>query len=332
MTPMYSNTFYKSFILLIFVSLSTSLFAMNVDILTQYRKNGIQNIEKILDKKLTQEAYWDTYLKNIDTTFGYFESYDNILACDKSKSKLCVYKKDDNNSYQLKREYSAFTGKLKGDKKREGDLRTPIGIYDIVKKITKVDSFYGPMAFVTSYPNVFDTYKGKTGQGIWIHGLPVNQERDAFTKGCIAINNKSIKCLDKNIDINKTVLIIDSTLPEKVHSKKEFSQILSSLYQWRYAWIYNNLNDYLSFYTPEFKRFDGMGIKQFSKYKTRIFNKKEKKSIIFNNINVIPYPETDNIFKIIFNEKYKSPSFSFTGEKVLIVKLEDNKLHIITEK
>ena len=322
----------KFFTLFIMFFLYSSLFATDVKLLTQYRKNGIQDIQKLLDKKLMQEAYWDQYLKGVDTTFGYFESYDNILACDKSKSKLCIYKKDDNNSYQLKKEYSAYTGKLQGDKLREGDLRTPIGIYDIVKKITKVDSFYGPMAFVTSYPNVFDKYKGKTGQGIWIHGLPLNQERDEFTKGCIAINNTSIKCLDKNIDINKTVLIIDQELPEKIHSKKEFSKILSNLFAWRYAWIYNDLQSYLSFYSPEFKRFDGMNIEQFTKYKTRIFNKQERKSIIFNDINVIPYPETQNIFKIVFNEKYKSPSFSFSGDKVLIVKLQGNKIRIITEK
>lgn len=331
---MYSNSFKKLFIALFLASLSTSLFAidMNMDILTQYRKNGIENIQKVLDKKLAQEEYWDEYLKNIDTSFGYFESYDNILTCDKSKSKLCIYKRDANNTYELKREYNAFTGKLQGDKEKEGDLRTPIGVYSIVKKITKVDSFYGPMAFVTSYPNVFDKYRGKTGQGIWIHGLPINQERDAFTKGCIAIDNPSIKCLDKNIDITKTVLIIDKELPEKKHSKKEFSEILSNLFAWRYAWIYNDIDTYLGFYAPEFKRFDGMDIQQFAKYKRRIFNKGEKKTIIFNNINIIPYPETKNIFKVKFKEKYKSQSFSFTGDKVLIVKLEEKHLYIITEK
>ncbi|QOP46706.1 L,D-transpeptidase family protein [Sulfurimonas paralvinellae] len=329
---MYSNTLHKFTFVLLLTFLSTSLFAADTDLLTQYRKNGIKNIEKMLDKELTQEIYWENYLKNVDTTFGYFESYDNVLACDKTNSKLCIYKKDDNNSYQLKREYSAFTGKLQGDKEREGDLRTPIGIYDIVKKITKVDSFYGPMAFVTSYPNVFDKYKGKTGQGIWIHGLPMHQERDSFTKGCIAIDNTSIKCLDKNIDINKTVLIIDKELPEKQHSKKEFSTILSNLFAWRYAWIYNDIESYLGFYAPEFKRFDGMDIEKFTKYKKRIFNKQEKKTIIFNDINIIPYPETDNVFKIKFKEKYRSPSFSFTGDKVLIVKLEKKHLYIITEK
>ncbi|CAI6147276.1 MAG: hypothetical protein SPLUMA1_SPLUMAMAG1_01934 [uncultured Sulfurimonas sp.] len=59
------------------------------------------------------------------------------------------------------------------DKIREGDLRTPIGVYKLVKKLSKVDSFYGPLAFATSYPNSYDKYLGKNGSGIWIHGLPL---------------------------------------------------------------------------------------------------------------------------------------------------------------
>ncbi len=51
---------------------------------------------------------------------------------------------------------------MKGDKKTEGDLRTPIGVYDLVKKISNVDEFYGPLAFVISYPNIYDRYKENT--------------------------------------------------------------------------------------------------------------------------------------------------------------------------
>jgi len=188
------------------------------------------------------------------------------------------------------------------------------------------------MAFVTSYPNIYDKFRHRTGQGIWIHGLPTEQKRDTFTHGCIAIPNKSIKCLDKNIDIKKTILIIDKNIVDKNVSKNNLSTVLASLFQWRYAWIYNDINTYLSFYALEFKRFDGMDIDRFTKYKTRVFNKKEKKRIIFSDINVIPYPETQDIYKITFKEDYKSSSFSFVGNKILIAKLINNKLSIITEQ
>jgi murein L,D-transpeptidase YafK len=315
--------------LLLLLALSSSLFS---DILTQYRENGIQNLEKQMDLDLSKKEYWQKYLQNRDTKFGYLESYNNILACNKSKSTLSLYMKDKNNTYTLTKSYSAFTGKIKGDKLKEGDLKTPIGVYTLTKKLSEVDSFYGPMAFVTSYPNLYDKYKGKDGSGIWIHGLPMHQERDSFTKGCIAIKNASIKCLDQNIDINETVLIIKEKSHTVLDLKQKLTNVLSQLYAWRYAWIYNDTKKYLSFYDSAFKRFDGLNLRNFKKYKTRLFNKEESKTIIFKNINVIPYPNKKNTFKITFDELYNSNSFSFSGEKSLIVKLENSHLKIITEK
>lgn len=319
--------------LLLTLGFSLNLVASSLDILTSYRVNGIDELEKKLDKELATKEYWIDFLKTQDTKFGYLESYCNVLTCNKEKSKLMIYIKDQNSSkYQLMKEYGAFTGKKKGDKIKEGDLKTPIGIYELTKKIEKVDPFYGPLAFVTSYPNVYDQYRHKTGQGIWIHGLPLNQERDEFTKGCIAINNENIECLDKHIDITKTILLIDEADVRTDVPKDILAVILSELYQWRYAWIYNDLDSYLSFYDQSFERFDGMDIERFTKYKTRIFNKKEDKTIIFTNINVLPYPDTENIYKITFKEDYKSDSFSFVGNKTLIIKFQNNGMSIITER
>jgi len=320
--------------LLLFFLISISIFAS--DILTEYRLNGIDKIQKHMDLSLTEKEYWNKYLADKDTTFGYIESYTNILTCNKDNSTLNLYSVDQNKKFKFKQKYSAYTGKIKGDKVKEGDLKTPIGIYQIVKKLSKetnLDSFYGPLAFVTSYPNTYDSYRGKNGSGIWIHGLPTQQERDEFTRGCIAINNPNIESLDKNIDITKTILIINSSEVKKNISKDILASILSQLYAWRYAWIYNDINNYLDFYSPEFVRYDGMDIKKFTRYKTRIFNKSEKKSITFNNINVVPYPNSNNIFQITFKEFYKSDTFEFIGNKTLIVKVDENrKIKILTEK
>lgn len=76
-----------------------------------------------------------------------------------------------------------------------------------------------------------------------------------------------------------------------------------------------------------------MGIKAFKKYKTRVFNKIEKKTIIFSNINIIAYPAADNTYQVTFNEYYKSRTFEFNGDKTLLVRLNDsNKLKIFIEK
>lgn len=320
--------------LLLLIFLGTYIFAN--DILTNYRLNGIEDIEKQMDLELSKKEYWKKHLLDKDTKFGYIESYSNLLLCDKSESTLHFYSRDENQSFSFKKAYDALTGKMKGDKKKEGDLKTPIGIYHITKKLskdTKLDPFYGPLAFVTSYPNIYDSYRGKNGSGIWIHGLPVEESREEYTRGCIAINNSNIECLDRNIDIEKTVLIIDKIKPRQNISKETLTSILSQLYAWRYAWIYDDIKGYLNFYSPNFIRNDGMNLSEFSKYKTRVFKKVEKKSIIFNDISILPYPNTQNIYQINFKEFYKSDTFKFTGSKTLIIELDkDENIHILTEK
>lgn len=318
------------FLLLVAYLWASSLHA--TDILNEYRQNGLANIQKKMDTALASQEYWERYLQDKNTQFGYLEKYQDILVCNKDASTLTLYVKDSNNTYKQAKQYSAFTGKMRGDKEHEGDLRTPIGIYTLVKKIEKVDSFYGPMAFVTSYPNSYDKYKGKDGSGIWIHGLPTNQKRDSFTKGCIAINNNNIECLDRHIDIDKTLLIINQGAIQTDISKKTLAALLAELYKWRYAWIYSDIDTYLDFYDPKFIRFDGMNIEHFRTYKTRIFKKKERKEIIFQDINILPYPGTPDLYKISFHEIYHSNSFQFEGDKTLIVNFRDHHFKIITEQ
>jgi murein L,D-transpeptidase YafK len=303
------------------------------DILTNYRENGISQIEIQMDYELGEREYWDNLLKDKDTTFGYIESYKNLLICDKNQSTLNLYSLNNEQNNKFKKEYSAYTGKIKGDKYKEGDLKTPIGIYNITKRLEDVDSFYGPMAFVTSYPNIYDLYRGKDGHGIWIHGLPTKQKRDKFTKGCIAIDNPNIKCLNENININETLLIINSSSIKKDLEKITLAKILAQLYKWRYAWKYNDIDSYLNFYDTNFVKSDGMNYNKFSAYKQRVFKKIENRIIIFSNINVIQYPDTKDIFQITFQEFYKSDTFEFTGHKILIVKLDKfGKIKILTEK
>ena len=324
-----TNALWVKILFLILISLS--VYAN--DILTTYRINGIKDIQKQMDMELTKTGYWSKYLKNQDTTFGYIEGYSSVLTCNKEKSTLTLHKKENSKTFNFKKDFNAFTGEVKGDKVKEGDLKTPVGIYNLTKKISKVDSFYGPMAFVTSYPNIYDKYRGKNGHGIWIHGLPTEQERDDYTKGCIAINNNNIECLDRQIDIDNTLLIINQTEVVKNISKSNLITLLAQLYDWRYAWIYSDISKYLSFYGDDFKRYDGMEYEAFKKYKTRVFKKLEKKTITFNGINIIPYPNTSDKYEITFKELYVSSSYRFSGNKTLIVKLDEkNRMKILTEK
>ena len=305
----------------------------NDKLIDVYQQKGVGAIEKLFDTQLTSQEYWDNKLNSVDTRFGYLEGTNYLLACDKNQTSLKLYTKDENNTFMLESDFSAFVGKVDGDKQREGDLKTPIGVYKLIQKLNKVDPFYGPLAFVTSYPNSFDKVRGKNGSGIWVHGLPLNQERDDYTKGCIAINNDNIKHIEGQIDVNKALVYIDKK-PFISVEKKTLSLLLSQLYTWRKAWKESDIETYLSFYNQNFKRNDGLNKKSFSDYKKRVFSKGESKKIHFSNINILPYPMEghENLYLISFHEAYSSASYTFNGDKELYIQLDSKKFTILAEK
>jgi len=318
----------KQIITITFLYLSC-LYATPVDIVELYRTEGIKAVEKVIEKQLQNKQYWDENLKNKEISNGYYESIQYVMICQKELKEIALY---DTQKKEKLFSSSVFVGKVDGDKKVEGDLKTPTGAYELTNRLTAVDPFYGPLALTTNYPNLYDKVNGKTGHGIWIHGLPEKEERDDFTQGCIALDNNKIKKLDNSINITNSVLVISEKKLKSV-SKEEISIILSSIFKWRDSWKYSDIDSYLSFYDKSFKRTNGQDLEKFSKFKKRIFNKDEKKVIKFSNINVIPYPNETNkrIFKVVMDEYYKTKNYKFDGKKELYVEIKNGKFKILTE-
>lgn len=315
-------------ILLFLTIIANIMFADLVDI---YRSQGLEAVKSQLEIELTKKEYWQEYLSDKRVDYGYYESKEYVLLAQKDAREIELYKVDKNN-YDLVLRESVIVGEKEGDKQIEGDLKTPTGAYELTKKLTKLDQFYGPLALVTNYPNTFDRTLNKKGHGIWIHGMPLNEDREEFTKGCIALDNPQLKELDKHIDFNKSILLISDDGMQRV-SRDDISLILSSIFKWREAWKKSDINEYLKFYSESFKRHDGMSINQFKKYKKRIFAKKEKKKIEFKNINIVPYPNSLNkqMFKVLMDEDYRTKFYTFVGKKELYIELKDNKIEILAE-
>jgi len=303
------------------------------ELIDYYRKNGAVKITVKAERLLKSKKFWLRRLQKYDSDFGYYENIQHIIIVDKLFKSLDLYKFQ-NNEFNLIQTEDILVGKNRGHKRFEGDKKTPTGVYKLVKKLTKVDSFYGPLALVLSYPNIFDKLKGRTGSGIWIHGKPFNQSRNPFTKGCVAMENNKLLKLNRFIrNIDKTLVILESGHLKKVR-KDDLAIILSSIYKWLADWRNNKFQKYISFYSKEFKKADGQKFSLFKQYKSRIFKKQEKKKIFISNINISPYPNSynRNIFLISFYENYRTSSFHWTGEKKLFVEVVNNKMKIIIEK
>ncbi len=309
-----------------------------LEVIHLYQKHGLQAVGKKLDSYLEDKSFWMDELKDKDTDFGYYENKQFLFVADKSKPSLRLYEVH-NNMLKKINDSKALVGSKKGDKAIEGDLATPIGVYRITQKLEHLDQYYGPLAFVTNYPNLYDTIKKRTGHGIWVHGMPLNGDRnDLNTKGCIAIENQILSSYDNLLKGNKALLITyeDKFLPS---TKGELATILSSLYQWRDAWVKGDFEHYISYYDKDFTRYDGMKINAFKEYKKRVFAKNEKKEIIFFSINVIPYPNSENkrLFYVVFDQDYKAfkdskVSYASNARKELYVEIKDNEMSILVEK
>jgi len=317
---------------LLFVIFVTNLAWGYVDIFTKYRSG--ESWEQDVDKYLYSDDYANKLLENKNVTFGYYDNPTNIILCNKSKRVLKVYKY--NGLLELDKTFKhILTGKNNGDKWNEGDGKTPIGVYTLKYKIddNNLSDFYGPLAYPTSYPNLYDTYRGKSGHGIWIHGFPKDDpERNFDTKGCIALPNNELINLSKTINYQNSILIIDTdNLPTT--NKEKIATIIKDIFRWRYAWKYNQLNTYLSFYDKKnFKKENKYGFKTFKERKKIIFQNQKHKRIKFKNLQIIPYPSKDkNLYKVTFYETFDSGRHHFEYEKVLYLKLINGKISIFLE-
>jgi len=313
------------------VIISISLYAnMAVNI---YRQSGINAVEIYIKKQLQSKEYWNEQLKNLDVRYGYYEKLNTLLIANKKAKELMVYQSSDNKLEFLAKYENVIVG-ADGDKFKEGDLKTPLGVYVLRKRFTPKDQFYGPLAFALSYPNTYDKVQGKNGHGIWIHGSPLDgSDRNPMSKGCIVLDNDTINLLDKNIKYKNSLILVSEDGVKEVE-KSEISTILSELFRWKNAWRKSDIDSYLSFYDEKFKRYDGIKKKNFSRMKKMIFSRKQKKKIVFKNINISPYPNESGrkLFKVAFYEIYKSKHYKFRGNKELFIELKNSSFKIISEK
>ena len=299
-----------------------------------YQTKGIDSVERILEERLQESAYWSEVIGNQDVSLGYYEDFPLIVTVNKGAKSLQLYDtKTEKFSPLLTHE--VITG-LAGDKQLEGDLKTPIGVYVLLKRFVPGDTFYGQIAYALSYPNIYDKQQGKTGYGIWIHGHPLDNTPRRYTdntEGCVVMKNDLLEIFDTKVKERKSIAIIgENEIPQV--SKETMSELLAQIFQWRNSWKYSDTDRYLGFYHENFKRFDGSDIKAFSKMKRQIFARDEDKKILFKDLMVVPYPdeEYESMFRVSYYQVYETKNHQFKGNKEIYLTFKDNKMKILVER
>ena len=214
-------------------------------------------------------------------------------------------------------ELPCATGQVAGDKYREGDLRTPEGVYFIQRKLTSGLDYqlYGDIAYTLNFPNPVDRVEGKTGYGIWIHGrgtkiVPME------TRGCVALNNSDLHSLGGTLARGMPVIIAEKIAwPADGFSRSgESNAIIAMVREWAKAWQ-NRSDTFFSFYSPQkYSRGGGESFESFKANKQRLFTRLPWIQVVLDDITALPGP---NYWVTSFDQIYRAPGITSTVRKRL---------------
>lgn len=169
-----------------------------------------------------------------------------LLMVDLQDNRLFIYQKQAGQKLERVADFYVSMGAKGSGKLREGDKKTPLGIYHISDSISAKDlpDFYGTGALPINYPNPWDKHLNRTGSGIWLHGVPSHTyaRSPGASRGCVVLSNKAMEVLmsDYQLPLTTPVIIWDrqKEVGAFLNQRQTISQ-LQSLFMDRYpkmAW------------------------------------------------------------------------------------------------
>ncbi|WP_421955805.1 L,D-transpeptidase family protein [Polaromonas sp.] len=230
----------------------------------------------------------------------------HAIAVDASKSRLYLFE-NTSTGMKLLADYYVSVGKLGIEKKVEGDLRTPLGVYFITSNLNpkSLKDFYGSGALPVNYPNQLDIKRGKTGGGIWLHGTPPAQYSRAplATDGCVVIANPDLERIIGTVAIRTTPVVIAQNLtwvaPQTVKAdSKPFEDALKG---WHAAKSSGDLARTTSWYAPDFTS-NGKTLAQWTPTLRSEIDKLAGRAVQLKDVSYLRWTDTADTMVVTFAE------------------------------
>ena len=259
----------------------------------------------------------------------------HAVVVDANRSRVYVYE-NANGTPRLAEDYYTTLGKRGIEKALKGDQKTPIGVYQVSSKIpgSKLPDLYGWGAFPINYPNEWDQLRGKTGYGIWLHGVPSDTyaRAPAASDGCIALANPDIEELAKRVQPGVTPVIIARQIEWVTQSawRTERDGFTRQMESWRTAWESRDTGRYLAHYARDF-RSDGMNIASWSEHKRRVNAAKTWIKVALTNVSVFRTPGQQDLIAVTFDQDYRSDNLTQRTRKRQYWVMEDGRWKIAYE-
>jgi murein L,D-transpeptidase YafK len=265
-----------------------------------------------------------------------FSETDNnfvTLLVDKHRETLYVVDVK-NNVPEVTRSFKIISGEDGGDKLKEGDKRTPEGIYFIRGAIApgKLNSIlFGDGAYTLNYPNIVDKNRGKTGHGIWIHGRGKDRSDDR-TKGCVSLSNNDLEALKTYILIG-TPVVISHTLEymkAEEYNKKKL-RYLDYFNGFITAWEKGGFEEYANYFDNRFREKGGLTNRQYLNRKKNIMRAHPNRKVVASDVVIFTENSTEMMYK--FNQMYCANNIlSFGVKKLYLTAEKKGDYRIIAEE
>lgn len=259
----------------------------------------------------------------------------NAIVVDTQKSRLYLYQ-NDNGRPRFVADYYISHGKLGAEKRREGDKKTPVGVYHVTSSLSpkSVGDFYGTGAFPINYPNEWDKRQGRNGHGIWLHGTP----SDTFSRppkasdGCVVLSNTDLDSLAKNLQIGLTPVIISNSIEWLTLDdwQNERAALNDKIEDWRTDWESRDIDRYLKHYSKKFTT-KAQSLEQFAQQKRQVNLSKEWIKVKLSNLSMFRNPGQDELVVVTFEQEYQSNNLSNQMKKSQYWIREDGTWKIIFE-
>ena len=253
-----------------------------------------------------------------------------VFLVEKMSQYLLVYR-----GKELQALYPVTTGMDWEDKWKEGDRRTPEGIYYFTGFIPpeRLPDMYGGIAVVLNYPNPVDILLGKGGSGIWLHGSDRGDRNNIpfSTRGCVVAGNTDLREIVKSISVDNTLIGIFKEIPSSI----DLDDVVSFLKSWERSWEARDLERYLSHYSDRFT-WKGGGLREWELYKRRVILNRRNIDVEIGDLTLLAFrrglSEEVEYYVAEFHQIYRSESYSDTGLKRLYIIKEEGKLKILKEE
>ncbi|HEX4986848.1 MAG TPA: L,D-transpeptidase family protein [Burkholderiales bacterium] len=257
------------------------------------------------------------------------------LVLDSTKSTLFVFE----NSGRTPRyvaDYYVTIGKNGLEKFREGDKRTPVGVYHVVSRLPRdrLTDFYGSGAYPISYPNEWDRMRGRDGHGIWLHGTPRNtySRPPRASDGCIVLTNQDLDSLAARLQIGTTPIVIADSIdwarPAEIEALRE--DLAGAVESWRRDWESRNTDAYLRHYARKFSS-GGLNLAQWSAQKRQVNAAKTWIKVAVSDMTLLLYPGKEDVAVATFEQDYTSNNLSNRMTKRQYWTRESGKWRIVYE-